>query len=418
MKEQQIHLYHQKEEYIRLKQRINNDEGLSESNKQLILNFGKHCITKGITTHRAHKYTQQLQTIAKKLDQDLDKATRKDIEAFIEWLDTATYQRFVPKPIQTKYQQIPYSESTKSDYRITLKVFYKWLEATKLGISVKELEMKRKEPDLITFFTSRTKKDKQKMPEELITEEEALLLIKNCLNDRDKAFISTLFESACRIGEIATLQIKNIVFDEYGCKILVNGKTGERQIRLIASAPYLKKWLNKHPLSEERNAPLWIDFRTKNLPSYNMFRKILQKAAKRSNIKKPVNPHQFRHSAATLLAGKLTEQQLKAYGGWKPNSDMVSVYVHLSGRDIDDAILELHGLKKKTQEDKSKMLPKKCEQCKTINDSVNAYCEKCGAPLTLSAALQTDYNKELSMKTMEEKMKLLEEKLDNVLMQK
>jgi integrase/recombinase XerD len=414
MEEQEIQLYHQKDGYIRLKERIKNNSELSETNKQFILNFGKYCISKGITIHRAHKYTQQLQTIANKINKDLDKVIRKDIETFIEWLDTATYQRYVPKPKKKKYQDISYSESTKSDYRITLKVFYKWLEATKLNISVKELELQRKEPDLITFFTSRTKKDKQKMPEELLTENEVLLLIKNCLNDRDKAFISTLFESACRIGEITTLQIKNIVFDEYGCKILVNGKTGERQIRLISSAPYLKKWLNKHPLSDERNAPVWIDFQTKKLPTYNMFRKILSRAAKRSEIKKPINPHHFRHSAATILAGKLTEQQLKAYGGWKPNSDMVSVYVHLSGRDIDDAILELHGLKKKTKEDKSKMLPKKCQKCNTINDSINIYCEKCGAPLTLAAAIQTDYNKELTIRTMEEKMKILEEKFDKL----
>jgi integrase/recombinase XerD len=35
---------------------------------------------------------------------------------------------------------------------------------------------------------------------------------------------------------------------------------------------------------------------------------------------------------------------MDAYFGWIQGSDMPSIYVHLSGRDIDDAILKANGI--------------------------------------------------------------------------
>jgi hypothetical protein len=39
-----------------------------------------------------------------------------------------------------------------------------------------------------------------------------------------------------------------LVFDSYGAKLLVNGKTGARRVRIVSSVPYLTKWINEHPL--------------------------------------------------------------------------------------------------------------------------------------------------------------------------
>lgn len=64
---------------------------------------------------------------------------------------------------------------------------------------------------------------------------------------------------------------------------------------------------------------------------------LFKKAARKTKIRKRCNPHIFRHSRATLLAQHLTEAQLKQVFGWTQSSKMASVYVHLSGRDNDDA---------------------------------------------------------------------------------
>jgi hypothetical protein len=54
-----------------------------------------------------------------------------------------------------------------------------------------------------------------------------------------------------------SLKVKHIFFDEYGAQLIVNGKTGQRRIRIIASVPYLTEWLNKHRDKDNPEAPLW-----------------------------------------------------------------------------------------------------------------------------------------------------------------
>jgi integrase/recombinase XerD len=47
------------------------------------------------------------------------------------------------------------------------------------------------------------------------------------------------------------------------------------------------------------------------------------------------------------MANYLTEAQMNVYFGWTQGSDMPGVYVHLSGRDIDDAVLNANGIVQK-----------------------------------------------------------------------
>lgn len=122
--------------------------------------------------------------------------------------------------------------------------------------------------------------------------------------------------------------------------------------------------------------------------------KILQRAAQNAGIKKPINPHHFRHSRATKLANSLKEAQLKEFFGWTQNSDMASIYVHMSGRDVDDALLNLYGLKeKKPDEEHDK--PLRCARCSDINPPNSKFCSKCGMALDLKAVME----KEERMKT-------------------
>ena len=72
---------------------------------------------------------------------------------------------------------------------------------------------------------------------------------------------------------------------------------------------------------------------------------MLHVTAIRAGIAKRVNPHSFRHARASNLANFLTEAQMKEYLGWVGDSRMASTYVHLSGRNIDNALFKLNGIK-------------------------------------------------------------------------
>jgi hypothetical protein len=91
------------------------------------------------------------------------------------------------------------------------------------------------------------------------------------------------------------------------------------------------------------------------------------------------------------MANKLTESQMKMYFGWTQASKMAAVYVHLSGRDVDNAILEVHGIKRK-EDVKDTFAPKKC-RCGQLNTPNNKYCSKCGQILDLKLQMDVQQKK-------------------------
>jgi integrase/recombinase XerD len=322
---------------------------ISERNKELIIKFHFECLSQGIKPGRIQKYVYNLRAIATWLKKDFDDSTIEDIKNIVAEIEGSTYKDW-----------------TKHDYKVCLKKFYRWLK-------------NEKDPKEIEWIKISNIKNK-KLPEDLLTEDDIKKLIDSASHPRDKALISVLYETGCRVGELASIKIKNITFDKYGAQITMHGKTGYRRVRVITSVPYLAEWLNKHPLKNPESW-LWISIYTHEKLEYESLRGILRHIRDRSGISKSVNPHNFRHSRATYLANFLTEAQMKEYFGWVQASDMASVYVHLSGRDVDKALLKVYGIVDEEDGKESLLKPKKCIRCGETNPCTNILCSKCSAPL-------------------------------------
>lgn len=222
----------------------------------------------------------------------------------------------------------------------------------------------------------------QKLPEDLLTKEDIEALLNNCENTRDRALIATLYESGMRKGELFGIRIKNVQFDENGAILTIpDGKTGARRIRLVFAASYLRQWLECHPTKGNRESTVFCSLRKPfNVLTDPGLRDQLVKIAEKAGIQKRVNPHSFRHARATHLAEHLTEQQLKKYLGWTEGSSMASTYVHLSGKDIDNAILKMHGIQiDGTHADG--LLVGRCPRCHKLNPETQEFCGTCGLPL-------------------------------------
>jgi integrase/recombinase XerD len=220
-----------------------------------------------------------------------------------------------------------------------------------------------------------------KTPDELLTDKDVEKLISCCENSRDKALVACLMDSGARIGELLSTQIQDAKFDNDGCLLwLRKGKSGPRHARLICASSYIRAWLDVHPRRDDKKAPIFCSLREPyNLISNSGLYEQLVDILKRSGINKHINPHNFRHSRATDLAKKLkSEQKLKAIMGWKPSSSMASVYIHLSGIDISNAILEAEGIKSAEEEEKEKPRAYRCPRCKEMNSINEERCLKCG----------------------------------------
>lgn len=354
------------------------ESAICKQNKALILKFKDHNLMNNVSLPRIIRQLGTLRLVAEHVKTDFPKATKEDFEQFILWL-----------------QSQKYSIETIDTHKKIIKVFYRWIGNGEC-------------PESVKWIKSTSGKSK-KLPEEMLTEEEVRRLIAVAEHKRDKAFIASVWESGCRIGEIGTLLLKHVVFDDLGCQILVDGKTGMRRIRLVTSAPYLLEWINQHPLHDNPSAPLWIniDRRKGHQTGYANFKKILGTASRKAGIKKPINPHHFRHSRATYMAQFLTEAQMKEYFGWAQDSSMAARYVHLSGKQVDDAILKMYGLKK--QEEQETILKREpCPRCKNLNDVNHQYCEKCWLPLTPQATSEVEEVRQKDQEAMVAIMKLLE----------
>jgi integrase/recombinase XerD len=81
---------------------------------------------------------------------------------------------------------------------------------------------------------------------------------------------------------------------------------------------------------------------------------------------------------------------MKGYFGWVQGSDMASVYVHLSGRDVDNAILKLHGLATVEAKENESLKVKGCARCQERNSPLSKFCSRCGSPLDIQTAIELD----------------------------
>lgn len=161
------------------------------------------------------------------------------------------------------------------------------------------------------------------MAKELLTEDDIKALASAACTTRDKAFILSLYESGCRIGEFLPLKLKQVTLDGYGTLFRVTSMAGERRIRLVASTLALQSWISDHPCKNNPEAYLWCKTRLPNNPkqknnhlSSGFICRLLNELAEKAEIKKSVNPHRFRHARATFLARHLKEPEMKEFFGW------------------------------------------------------------------------------------------------------
>jgi integrase/recombinase XerD len=151
--------------------------------------------------------------------------------------------------------------TTWNDYLWRIKYFFRWLYNYKI------VEEKGNEPpnssEWVTrsFVSIKKKATKEISPYleiELWEKEDLLSIIKYEPYKRNKAILSLLWDLDARPHEITLLKIKHIrIREKYGeGEIPHEAKTGTGPILLTFSFPYVRDWLNEHPIKNEPDARL------------------------------------------------------------------------------------------------------------------------------------------------------------------
>jgi site-specific recombinase XerD len=375
---------HQGEYVLSLELKKANEE-IAEPNISYVMAFKGHLELKNRKPQTLARVVRELRFIFKCMKKDAKLAARADIERLVTLIN--------------KSGKAPIS---RKKIKQTLRAFYKWLFKSNAY------------PEIVAWIEV-DRVASIKLPEELLNEEEIAKLLENCKNQRDKAVVALLFDTGMRIGELLNLKIKDIVLNKDNPSYaIVDGKTGKRRVTLVFSVPYLVNYLNNEPRTSKPESSLFITS-SKNPLDYDNVRKLLHDLKERTGIKKRLHPHLFRHSRASIYANTMTEQQLKKYFGWAGGSQMAAVYVHLSGKDVDDAVLKANGIiDEKGIKVQPKLINKACYKCHQINEATAKYCSNCGSQLDMTPVEQMENLERISgeIDTIKEAMTLLLSKLD------
>ena len=305
--------------------------------------------------------------------------TELDIAEFVTYLKNYTYDK-----TKGDKEEKQYTANTIYTYKIVIKKFFNEQKRIDLAEILKD---------------KRPKNDSDKLDRQnLLTEDEVYSqMIPKAVNFRDKAILSVLYECGARRGELLACKIKNIDMDyNSGCVLTIpSGKTGKRKVRLVRSKSYLQLWLGSHPQRDKEGKPdkeayLFIALDLKKvinkktgltgytyskLSDAGLYRQ-LKKIGEKAGITKRVNPHSFRHAAASNLSEHLTDQQLKAYLGWTKDSNMASVYIH--SPDTDNAILEMNDVELEDKKKSKRKTTRVCATCQRDIDIIAVECPFCG----------------------------------------
>lgn len=342
--------------------------------KEILDRFYASLERKGVRLESKRSYLQNLKLLFRDIPIDFKKLTRKDIDEYLSFIS----KNFKPK--------------TEGERRLFLITFFEWF-----------YQKKKEDIDLIKDISIKNVTE-MKLPEEILSPEEIKKMVQVADSFRDKALVILLYETATRKGEFLQLRIKHLelINKEYGLITIPMGKTESRKLPIIYSIQHIQNWLNAHPNREDPNSPLFITQGAwlGRALGEDGIKRLLKILGRKAGINKKIYPHLFRHSRLTELAKELTEQELKKFAGWTPNSNMASVYVHLSGKDVSDKILQNAGLidRDEIRNGKNILQAVKCPRCEKLNPSDVKYCS-CGFILDI-----TEVNKLL-----EEKNKLNEE---------
>ncbi len=328
-----------------------------DRNKEIVEAFIK--TLPSLSARRIYKYRIRLGKISREFGKPFNTVSTDDLRTYVD-----------------KVNESPdYTDSTKADYRNFLKKFFGWINGKESVAWIRLGSVKA------TVGV-----------DDILTDAELEMMRNACENLRDKALVETSYETAFRPHELLGLKKSSVAFDDYGATVYIEkGKTGARRVRVVNAAPLLAEWIANHPL-KERSAPLWIDLSANTrykLLGWVGLSRLIRRIAGRAGISKRVNPYIFRHTRLTYLAQVLTEAQLCEFAGWEIGSDMSRKYVHLSGRDVDEALLRAYGLIKR-KEVKEIRAPKKCVRCGTLNPFDSEICQKCGLALSVEAAIKRD----------------------------
>lgn len=227
--------------------------------------------------------------------------------------------------------------------------------------------------------------------DDLLTRADVLALRTHVEGTRNRALLEMLLNTGQRISAIQGLRIRDVNV-EHGALFLNTNRAGlkgaEKRGRwrpLFGATPYVGKWREAHPLTDDPDAYMFIGDLAHHYTKpdeplcQGTMRRMLQFTADRAGVDKPVNPHNFRHSWATMMKQDygLNDEEIKFLLGHGRHGNGVNiVYNHST-----DERLRANTARMIDAIDEPKAKPLTPELCAVCGESLESHwiqCPVCG----------------------------------------
>lgn len=142
------------------------------------------------------------------------------------------------------------AKSTLSSRRDILRSFYAWLRKSP----------KNEYPPEVATLPTVSQSQDSTPTDRIISPAELKQMLDAHDHPRDRAILAVLYEAGLRRGEMVSLALENVEFDQYGAVVVLpkhatDLKTGSRRVRILDAEPYLRQWIESHPAKDDPSAP-------------------------------------------------------------------------------------------------------------------------------------------------------------------
>lgn len=197
--------------------------------------------------------------------------------------------------------------------------------------------------------SKQVEEDPAPLPSEIVEYDEILRMIKESNLLRDKALIPAQWELGPRPQkEMHVLQRQNLKIKDDVIVVTLprtTGKTERRSLPATASMPYLRAWLENHPVWDDPNVPInrdehtikdippetyiWTHHNKNELLEYQSWADRFSEAADRAGVTKQTCPQHLRRSSASIAArqAEIGERDLRHLYDWSRFSTSPRHYI-------------------------------------------------------------------------------------------
>lgn len=266
-----------------------------------------------------------------------------------------------------------WSDATMQNHENAVCLFLQWNRDANW---VDEIERTRVERDPVSA-------------DEMLTPDDIEALLDATRYARDRALIEFLADTGARRSLVCSLRVRDVSLDGEKATYQPNadalGLKGAEitQYPIIDARASLRTYLRTgHPRPDDPDVALFHllkgwDADGDGACDPKPIRVHLQRIAGRAGVEKPVNPHNFRHSAITRMVREgYTKTQIEHRVHWEIDSGMWDRYVHVTSEELNDDIFAAAGVV--DDEDSVDARRSRCGNCTEPLAPHHRHCPNCG----------------------------------------